>query len=95
MLVESGIDPVQVLALRDRIMGYKKELHNILQEVTTTDRAGVNRNYEGQAATALMDRIARSMPQLDAQLDEVIRVLNQNMEDDLNSTQRTDVALAG
>ena len=95
MLVESGIDPVQVLALKERIIGYKNSLNKILEDVLTTDRAGVERNYEGQAATALMDRIQRSMPLLDSQLKEVVKVLNQNMDDDLKSTQNTDAALAG
>lgn len=93
-LTVSGIDPQAVTALVDRINSLKKQISTDLCSVSGHVSNDIQNNYQGLAATALLDKIKAQIPQLQEGLEELQTTMVGNINDDLDDTQRTDAQLA-
>lgn len=92
--VVSGIDPQQVTQLVERINNLKKQIAQNLCSVSGHVSTDIRNNYQGQAATALLDKIRSQIPQLQEGLNELESSMVTNINDDLDDTQRTDQSMA-
>ncbi len=95
MYTVSGIDPTAVKALIDEINQLKQRMRRPLDEIVGPIQANIRANYQGTAADTVLARIRQEIPKLDMTLDNLIRTLITNINDDLSDTQNTDNALAG
>ena len=92
--VNSGIDPQAVLALMDRITSLRGNMSTELNTVSGEVANTINQYYQGAAASSLLSKIQSQIPELDGYLASMIKNMNQNINSDLDSTQRTDEQLS-
>ena len=93
-LTVSGIDPQQVMRLVGTIEQLKSKMSNDLNRVNTEIAGNIRQHYQGTAATALLGKIQSQIPALQDFLDNLVKTMVNNINDDLDDTQNTDNALA-
>lgn len=91
----SGIDPTKTMNMIQEINNYKQQMKRILDEINGPIRQEIDRNYEGQAATAMLQRVQQYSIRVDQEMEQIIKNIITNVNQDLDDTKRTDSALAG
>lgn len=91
----SGVDPTRVAGMIEQLVGYKKNIQSILNDISTAKIAEIRANYEGHAADAVMTRTQNLCKQCDSLVEEIVTKIVGDINRDLDDIAKTDSNLAG
>ena len=91
----SGVDPARITGMVEQLVGFKKNMIEILDDIKTVKISDIRANYEGNAADAVIARTESLCTQCTDILEEIVKTISTDINRDLDDYAKTDANLAG